>query len=133
MKRLLHKILGGDTISPSPAAKKCLNTNFKNAKSVEWSEFENGYEAIFYILQQEYISRITKEGVLTEYRVNLSPSNLPDIIKVAAVTHGEIMNAISIHQPGNEITYELITRNSELDRFTVLFHADGSLIKKNKL
>lgn len=133
MKRLLHRILGGDTIAPTPAAKKCLNASFKNAKSIEWSEFENGYEAIFYIQEQEYISHITKDGVLTEYKINLSPSNLPDVIKNAAALHGEIMNAISIHQTDSETTYELITRNHELNRYTVLLHSDGSLVKKNKL
>lgn len=133
MKNLLKKIFGGDADSPSSAAKKCLTDYFENAQSVEWIKIENGFEAIFYINNQEYIAHISNEGILLEYKINLDPSYLPDIIKVSAREYGELMNSISIHKTGNDATYELITRNKQLERFTVLFKADGSFIRKTKL
>jgi hypothetical protein len=133
MKKLLDKILGGNTISPSTSAKKCLKGYFKDAISIEWSEIENGFEAIFYINNQEYISRITKDGVLLEYKINMNPSNLPEIIQTPALEYGELMNVISIQKPNKEPVYELITRNEKLERFTVLFNANGTFIKKVKL
>lgn len=133
MKRLLIKILGGDTVSPTSAAKKCLLSHFKTAKSIEWSETDNGFEAIFYIKNQEYISRISTDGKLLEYKININPSSLPEAIKLPAGEHGELMNAISIHKPNHDLIYELITRNQQLERFTVIYQADGTLVKKEKL
>jgi hypothetical protein len=133
MKKLLDKILGGNTVLPSLSAKDCLTNHFKDAISIEWSEIENGFEAIFYINNQEYISRISKDGVLLEYKINIKTSNLPEIIQIPALEHGELMNVISIQKPNQEPVYELIIRNEKLERFAVLFNANGTFIKKVKL
>lgn len=133
MKRLLNKILGGDTIAPTPEALKCLTHHFKKAKSVDWHKVDIGFEAIFYIKKQEHICRVTGDGHLLENRINLNPYNLPEAIKTPAQEHGELMNAISIHKPNKETEYELIVRNRALERFTLLFLADGTLVKETKL
>lgn len=133
MKRLLNKILGGNTITPTPEAQKCLGLHFKKAQSVEWLKIENGFEAIFYIKKQEHICHIAENGVLLENRINLNPYTLPGVIKTPALEHGELMNAISIHKPNQETEYELIVRNSQLERFTMVFMANGTLVKKIKL
>ncbi len=133
MNKLLDKIFKGDTVKPSTIAKKSFMTHFKDAKSIEWSKTENGFEAIFYIKKQEFISKINNEGAIQEYRVNLNPYKIPEKINNPAIEIGEIMNAISIHKPDSETVYELIIRNSQLERFAVLFSADGNLIKKEKL
>lgn len=133
MKHLLNKILGGSTIKPTPEALECLSLHFKKAKSVEWHKVDNGYEAIFYIKKQEHICHISQDGIFLENRINLNPYNLPEAIKTPAKEHGELMNAISIHKPNKETEYELIVRNNALERFTIVFMADGSLVKKSKL
>lgn len=133
MKNLLDKIFNSSTTDPSGEAQKCLSTHFKEAKSIEWSKISNGFEAVFYINNQEYICHISTKGELLEYKINLNPFNLIDTIKKPAQEHGEIMNAISIHKPEQEVIYELIIRNKKLERFTVMFKSDGAFIKKIKL
>jgi len=133
MKKLFDNIIGGNSIVPSEDAKKCFSNHFGEAISIEWIEIENGFEAMFYINNQEYISRISRDGALLEYKINLNPSNLPDNIQTPALEHGELMNAISIHKANQDSIYELITRNKSLERFTVLYNANGTFIKKEKL
>jgi hypothetical protein len=112
--------------------KKQLENYFPNARNIEW-EFKNHiYEAIFYLKDVEHIAHISDKGVLLEYKKNLWLCELPDVIKNASVSFGEIMNGIVIYK-GEEVFYEVIIRNEKLDRFEYVFNQNGDLINSQLL
>ena len=88
---------------------------------------------MFYMNNQEHITKISNEGVLLMHKINLNSSDLPEIIKTLAFEHGELMNAISTYKPNQDSNYELIVRNKDLERFSLLYNANGTFIKKEKL
>jgi len=106
---------------------KQLFISFPEAKNVEWEFKNNIYEAIFYLNDIEHIAQISKKGELLEYKKNLWPDELPEIIKKAGKAHGEIMNGIIIRR-GQETIYKMIIRNEKLDRYEFLFTKNGELL-----
>lgn len=132
MKFSFSKIFKSQSKAIPEVVKKQLEDCFPNAKNIEW-EFKNRiYEAIFYLNDIEHIAQISKKGDLLEYKKNLWPGELPDEIKNAGVTYGEIMNGIIIYR-GEEILYEVIIRNEKLDRFEYLFNKLGEVLKSQLL
>ncbi len=109
-----------------------LETSFPNAKNIDWEIKGEICEAIFYLNEIEHIAKISKKGVLTEYKKNLWLEELPENVKNGGNSLGEIMNAIAIYR-GDETFYELIVRNHKLDRFEHLFNQQGELIKSQSL
>jgi len=109
---------------------KQLEACFPNAKNIDWEIKSEICEAIFYLDDIEHIAKISKKGVLIEYKKNLWIEKLPEEVKTAGSSFGEIMNAIVIYK-GDEVFYELIVRNENLDRFEYLFNKDG-LVQKSK-
>lgn len=112
--------------------KNQLDKCFPNAKNIEWEFKNNIYEAIFYLNDVEHIAQISKKGDLLEFKKNLWPDELPDNIKNAGKVYGEIMNGIIISR-GEEIFYEMIIRNENLDRFEFLFTKNGELLDSHLL
>ena len=103
--------------------------NFKNKRL----ELKNHiYEAIFYLNDVEHIAQISDKGVLLEYKKNLWPDELPDVIKKAGNSFGEIMNGIVIYKD-EEVFYEVIIRNEKLDRFEYLFGQNANLLNSQLL
>jgi hypothetical protein len=64
--------------------------------------------------------------------VNLHLSAVPAPVQETAQAHGELMNAIAIHE-NNLIEYELIVRDEELVRYFLLVSAAGEVIDKERL
>jgi hypothetical protein len=111
---------------------KQLEKCFPTAKNVDWEIKGEICEAIFYLKDVEHIAKISKKGVLVEYKMNLWPDELPEAVKNAGSSFGEIMNAIIIYK-GEEVLYELIVRNGKLDRFENSYNQNGDLLNSVQL
>jgi len=107
MKFPFSKIFKSPTKEIPEVVKKQLENCFPNAKNIEWELKNQIYEAIFYLSDVEHIAQISKKGDLLEYKKNLWPGELPDVIKNAGSSFGEIMNGIIIYR-GEEVFYEMI-------------------------
>jgi hypothetical protein len=112
--------------------KKYLEKIFPNAKNIDWENKTDYFEAIFYLNDVEHIAKFTKEGTLIEYKKNLWLNELPDPVKITGNTFGEIMNGIVINRE-NVLFYELIIRDTRLDRYVYLFDDKGTLIESHLL
>jgi uncharacterized membrane protein YkoI len=106
---------------------------FPHAINIEWTSGLTSDEAIFYQGEQEYIARFDKRGNLIDYNINLNITSLPAIVKEVGEKHGEIMNAISIYKRDGITGYEIIFRNDQLVRFTLLMNASGNILSIKEL
>jgi hypothetical protein len=114
------------------AVKKQLENSFRGAKNIDWEIKKDIFEAIFYLNDVEHIAKFANEGTLLEYKKNLWFNELPEPVKKAGDTFGEIMNGIVINRD-NVLFYELIIRDSKLDRYVYLFDDKGKLIESQLL
>jgi len=132
MKDFVKKVVEGDGVSPSEVCLHSLNQNFENAINVEWYKRENQFEAVFYRNDLEHIAIFSLSGSLTEYRLNLPADYLPDPIKKTASSRGEIMNSV-MRNKGNRLEYEVIIRDSDLNRHLITLSDLGSIMEEQKL
>ena len=112
--------------------KLALETNFPDALNVEWEHKKNGFEAIFYLNETEHISLFSPDGVILENKKNLWPNEIPENIATICRAQGEIMNGIAI-QRGDLLLYEVIIRDTKLDRTLLLFEPNGTLLKSEQI
>jgi hypothetical protein len=132
MKNILSKILKFSSVSLPEKVKSSFFEKFGDSLNVEWLRTDDFYEAIFYREEIEHIGRFDSTGKLLNLKRNLPIHATPDHIKRKAEEHGELMNVIEICE--NEIVgYELIIRDEELIRFSLLLNEKGGLIQKSKL
>jgi hypothetical protein len=132
MKNILSKILKFSSVSLPVKVKNSFFEKFGDSLNVEWLRTDDFYEAIFYREEIEHIARFDSTGKLLNLKRNLPIHATPDHIKTKAADHGELMNVIEISE--NEIVgYELIIRDEELIRFSLLLNEKGGLIQKSKL
>ena len=109
-----------------------LKQTFPKAKNIEWEPKEDQFEAIFYLNDVEHIAQFSKTGELIQYKKNLWPEELPEILKTEGSKFGEIMNGIVIYR-GTDLLYEMIIRNEKLDRYEFLYDTNGILISSSIL
>jgi hypothetical protein len=119
------------TIVPKIVAKSIVEF-FPHAINIEW--FQNGeiFEAVFHEDDIEKIVFISTKGDILETKVNLPLSLIPSDISKEAFMHGEIMNAIKIIADVS-ITYEIIVRDLNLNRFLIEFDKKGLIYNKKLL
>ena len=132
MKEFLKRVLMGNGDKPSEVCLRSFNQYFKEAINVEWFRKDDHFEVIFYKDNLEHIAIFSLMGVLIEYRHSLPPSYLPGPVKASASAKGEIMNAV-LKNKGNNIEYEIIIRNSALDRYLVNVTELGKIKEEKKL
>ncbi|MFO7669682.1 MAG: hypothetical protein R6W31_08500 [Bacteroidales bacterium] len=132
MNDFLKRMVEGNGVTPSEVCLKSLNQNFEDAINVEWFKKDNCFEAIFYKNNREHIAIFSSSGILNEYRLNIPPDYLPEIIKNFVSTRGEIMNSV-IRNKGNMIEYEVIFRDKELNRHLINLSDIGRIIEEKKL
>lgn len=132
MKIPFSKIFKSQSKTIPAVVTKQLEKCFPTAKNVDWEIKGEIYEAIFYLKDVEHIAKISKKGVLNEYKKNHWPDELPEAVKIAGSSFGEIMNAIIIYK-GEEVLYELIVRNDKLDRFENSYNQNGDLLNSVQL
>ncbi|MGE0021770.1 MAG: hypothetical protein AB7S72_19025 [Draconibacterium sp.] len=106
---------------------KRLKQTFPKAKNIEWEPKDDQFEAIFYLDDVEHIAQFLKTGELIQYKKNLWPDELPEILKAEGSKFGEIMNGIVIYR-GTDQFYEMIIRDKKLDRYEFLYDTNGVLI-----
>ena len=109
-----------------------LSEHFPDAINIEWEQKKSSYEAIFYVNDVEHIAQITDLGNLKEYKINLWPNELPGPIQDESHKLGEIMNGIAIYRKDG-LFYEVIVRDTQLNRSVVLFNHDAVLLSTRKL
>jgi hypothetical protein len=111
---------------PGIVEKKLIDI-FPKAKNIDWERKDELFEAIYYLEEVEHIAQFTETGELIQYKKNLWPDELPEILKTEGGKFGEIMNGIVIYR-GTDLFYEMIVRNEKLDRYEFLYDTDGILI-----
>jgi len=132
MNEFAKNIRKGHGMTPSASCIQAMKENFADAINVEWFSKKENYEAVFYRNKLEHIALFTQQGILLEYRQNLSTAYLPEFIKAMALQKGEIMNALLINK-GNSFEYELIVRDKSLNRHLLLITDAGDLKEERKL
>ncbi|KAF0233958.1 MAG: hypothetical protein FD181_3759 [Prolixibacteraceae bacterium] len=131
MKFPFAKIFKSQSKQIPGTVKKQLEKCFPGSKNIDWEIKNNIFEAIFYLTDVEHIAKFTKEGTLIEFKKNLWLNELPEQINNSGHIFGEIMNGIVINR-NNVLFYELIIRDSKLDRYVYLFDDKGTL-KESRL
>lgn len=132
MKNILSKILKFSSVSLPEKVKNSFFEKFGDSLNIEWLKTDDFYEAIFYRQEIEHIARFDSTGKLLNLKRNLPIHATPDHIKRKAADHGELMNVIEISEE-EIVGYELIIRDEELIRFSLLLNEKGGLIQKSKL
>jgi len=112
--------------------KNSLLKHFPKAKNVEWSRYNELYEAMFYDEEVEKIARFDQNGKLVECRINTSFTEIPSFVKSNIEPDYEIMSCIVVYASDN-MNYELIVRNSELIRYSLLMDSLGHKIRLERL
>ena len=133
MDPLLRNLINGSSISPPAQVANALHQYFSGALSVEWFINNDKYEAIFFIRDIEYIALFDLNGNLIEYHHNTDLNALPAHISEITKTKGEIMNVISIHRIKQDIQFEIIFRDTDLKRYSLLLTHLGEVIQENIL
>lgn len=132
MKNIFGKILNFSNVSLPGSVKESFSKKFGNSINVEWIHSDDFFEAIFYLNDIEHIAHFDSFGVLLNLKKNLFIASTPEHIRAKAALHGELMNAIEISE--DEIVgYELIIRDKDLIRYSLLLNEKGGLIQKSKL
>ena len=72
MKNFLKKILVSNKTLPNEQCLRAFTKNFAEAVNVEWVKKADYYETIFYNNKTECVALFQEDGVLIEYRQNLS-------------------------------------------------------------
>lgn len=132
MDNFFQRLLSGSLVMPGRLIKSAFHSKFPDAVNVEWFEWNQGYEAVFYIENREFIAHYEKDGALVELRENIAPGNFEGKIANIARTYGEVMNVIRIEKL-NVILFEIIYRTSDLVRYFLLLDEKGKELAKDKL
>ena len=132
MKEHIIKFVEDVGVTAPEACVESLRESFKDAQSVEWLKTSAGFEAIFYKNNQEYIALFEPTGKLLEYRYAISDEYLPGNIFEICKTKGEIMNRVLLNR-GNELLYEIIYRDKDLNRFMFVITDYGEIVSHRPL
>ena len=132
MTNFFSKLFGKPSFTPPKPVLESLDKNFTSNLNVEWNLSGDFYEAIFYKHDLEHIALFNIQGELLEYKMFLPKEYLPEQIGKDLSQKGEIMDAVVINK-GNAISYEIILRNSVLERFFYLLNETGTIIEEHKL
>jgi len=132
MKNIFSKIFKFSSVSLPPTVKDSFLEKFGDSINIEWIQTDDFYEAIFYLGDIEHIAHFDSSGKLLNLKKNLSLQATPAHIKEKAIQHGELMNVIEISEE-EVVGYELIVRDADLIRFSLLLNEKGGLIHKSKL
>jgi hypothetical protein len=132
MKFPFGKIFQSQSKQIPGKVKKQLEKSFPGAKNIDWEIKNDIFEAIFYLNDVEHIAKFTNQGTLLEYKKNLWLTELPEEINKSGGIFGEIMNGIVVNR-NDVLFYELIIRDTKLDRYVYLFDDKGILQESHLL
>ncbi|MEL7585958.1 MAG: hypothetical protein AAGU19_04530 [Prolixibacteraceae bacterium] len=133
VKSFFSRILKGSKgLNIPQSVREAFNKQFDNPLNTEWTKTDHLYEAVFYKDELEHIASYRSDGELLNLKVNLPLGTIPEPVSAMVKEHGELMNAIAIHEQ-DEVKYELIVRDENLIRFFLLVSSSGEVIEKEKL
>ena len=133
IKHFFQKIFAsGKEVQVPEIIKQNFKAQFSDSLNTEWQKNGHNFEVVFYKDEQEHIATYNNEGIIICMKVNLPLSDVPETINQAAQKQGELMNAILIDCSGST-QYELIVRDEQLIRYTILLDDNGSILRKEKL
>lgn len=130
-KIIQHIFLGKKPTIPKPVL-NAFQVKFGSSINVEWHKEKNLFEAVFYVSNMEHIAIFSADGILLEKKCNLELQKVTPPISEQARAVGELMNLIEISRNG-KIFYEIIARDSLLNRYSLLMEENGRLLEKKKL
>lgn len=135
MNDFLSRLQGDDNreVSPPVSVLKDLEARFSNPINIEWAIREDHYEAVFYSNSTEHIASYSFNGRIINYRVNITPPRLPGKLEKNIGPHLEIMNVVKIVSGSGVVSYEIITRDTDLHRYLVNIDSEGQIISSRSL
>lgn len=132
MKTFIKYILRSRKNHPPPNILETFRRLFGDSINIEWEKIDDEYEAIFYSREIEQIARFNLEGNLISLKRNLTLNNLEEEISKKAASFGEVMNIIEISGK-NALQYEIIYRDRDLVRYSLLLDEKGNVLSQNSL
>ena len=133
IKNFFQKIfISNKEIQVPEIIKQNFKVQFSDSLNTEWQKNSDNFEVVFYKDELEHIATYNNEGIIICMKINLPLSDVPEIINQAARNQGELMNAILI-ECNESKEYELIVRDKQLIRYTILLDDNGSILYKEKL
>jgi hypothetical protein len=132
MSEFSRNIISSKGETPPENIQRAFTEKFPGAINIEWTDKSKYFEALFYLEQIEYIAIFSPGGDLMEYKMFLPEDYLPANIRKKLSSLGEVMNAVLINK-GNRIIYEIIYRDTDLNRYIVYLTNLGRTIKKERL
>ena len=132
MSKLLDKMAMSGLITPPKFITNTFVSNFPAALNLEWNVTKFGYEAIFQENGHEVIAQFNKYGTLTEVRKNIKSAELPVHLLDVMKDFGELMNIIVLTKK-NQVQYEVICRDKQLNRFLLLLNNEGKILENRQL
>ncbi|MBN2596261.1 MAG: hypothetical protein JXR82_05700 [Marinifilaceae bacterium] len=129
-KNLFRKIFNDSQESLTPQTIiDTFNNQFDSPLNTEWHKTDQIYEAIFYKNELEHIAVYHESGKYVCLKINLQLESIPDNIYQAIKPYGEVMNAIKINYSDSQ-NFEIIVRNQNLIRYSLLLNAQGEILDK---
>jgi hypothetical protein len=132
MLSILDNMARAGKIIPPQHVATAFETIFPEAVNVEWYVNAQGFEAVFHLNQREMITMLGANGEPLEIRRNLPAASAPAAVMVALAPEVELMNVIRVEKNA-EVTYEIIYRNHQLERFVMLISEQGNILSDSAL
>ncbi len=113
---------------------KAFAIKFPKATKTEWSmEKEGEYEVEFKLDNAEKSALYKEDGTLIEVETEIKEADLPQAIKTTLETDfkGYKTDDIEMTETNGTVNYELNAEKGE-EEFTLVFDANGKLLKKEK-
>ncbi|HOO84276.1 MAG TPA: hypothetical protein PLS94_06930 [Prolixibacteraceae bacterium] len=128
----ISKLFKHAAYNPPKNISQTFSHIFPDVINIEWTKNDENYEAIFYQNQFENIALFNSEAGLVSHKIFLTEMHLPEIIKEDISKKGEIMNVVMINN-ANNVCYEIIFRDTELNRFLITYDMLGNASEKQAL
>ena len=126
-----HRMSHSMDILPTATLQQQLQKDFPNAKDIDWEEASGIYEVEFEIGRTDYKAYYDKDANLLAYSLDMRESQLPAIVKNAAITkypNSKIDDVKKIVK-GTETMYKLELKKEKTER-EVLFNSNGTFLKE---
>jgi hypothetical protein len=132
MQKIINLIFHHTKTKPPKQVLGAFVFLFGKTKNIEWQKEGDNFEALFYKNGTEQIALFSHEGILLEKKCNLMLKQVTPAISARAEEIGELMNLIEIDR-GGSLFYEIIARDKNLERYSLLLGPDGDILEKRKL
>ncbi|WP_421878993.1 hypothetical protein [Marinoscillum sp.] len=130
--QFIQNLLNGSREQPPASCMDTFRSSFTDAIAQEWSLVGEHYEVVFYRNSLEHTARFTQNGVLLDYRLKLTADLLPPAILKTVRAKGELMNSVLMNM-GRSIVYEMIIRDSNLNRYQLELNELGEVLAEHQL